>query len=151
TLLAGRVVWFYLGKLLLPVNLTFIYPRWALNAGVWWHYLFSLGVLGAVATTWLLRRKWRAPLAVSLLFIGTLFPVLGFFNVFRFVFSFVADHFQYLASAAIIAAASDAFTVISRRLEWTREQGLTLSIALLAVLGMMTWRQSLAYADAQTL
>lgn len=151
TLLAGRVVWFYLGKLLLPVNLTFIYPRWAPNPGLWWHYLFPLAVLGAVITTWMLRHKWRAPLAVSLLFIGTLFPVLGFFNVFPFIFSFVADHFQYLASAGIIAAASAAFTVFSARMEWTRWQSLTLTITLLAVLGMMTWRQSLAYTDAQTL
>jgi protein O-mannosyl-transferase len=151
TILAGRVVWFYLGRLLLPVNLTFIYPRWSLNPLVWWHYLYPLGVLGAVATTWMLRRKWRAPLAVSLLFIGTLFPVLGFFNVFPFIFSFVADHFQYLASAGIIAAASATFAVISTRMEWPRWQGLTLSIALLALLGTMTWRQSLVYTDAQTL
>ena len=40
------------------------------------------------------------------LFIGTLFPVLGFCNVFPFLFSFVADHFQYLASLGLIALAS---------------------------------------------
>ena len=31
------------------------------------------------------------------IFAGTLFPVLGFLNVYPFLFSFVADHFQYLA------------------------------------------------------
>ena len=30
-LLAGRVVWFYLGKLLWPANLIFIYPRWEVS------------------------------------------------------------------------------------------------------------------------
>jgi len=63
----------------------------------------------------------------------------------------VADHFQYLASAGIIAAASATFAVMSARMEWPRWQGLTLSIALLTLLGMMTWRQSLVYIDAQTL
>ena len=34
---------------------------------------------------------------------GTLFPALGFVNVFPFRYSFVADHFQYLASMPILA------------------------------------------------
>ena len=37
------------------------------------------------------------------LFAGTLFPALGFINVFPMPYSFVADHFQYLAGSAVIA------------------------------------------------
>jgi len=46
---------------------------------------------------WALRNRSRAPIAAFLFFTATLFPVLGFFNVYPFRYSFVADHFQYLA------------------------------------------------------
>src|SRR5581483_1953276 len=39
----------------------------------------------------------------ALLFILGLFPALGFFNYLPMRYSFVADHFQYIASAALIA------------------------------------------------
>ena len=40
--------------------------------------------LGAVLLCWILRRWGRGPLAALLFFIGTLFPALGFLNVFPF-------------------------------------------------------------------
>ena len=54
-------------------------------------------------TCWLFRNRSRAPLAAFLFFTAMLFPVLGFFNVYPFKFSFVADHFQYLACIGPIA------------------------------------------------
>ena len=50
----------------------------------------------------LAARRYRGPLASFLIFAGTLFPVLGFLNVYPFRYSYVADHFQYLASLGII-------------------------------------------------
>ncbi len=53
--------------------------------------------------TWGVRRLGRVPLAAILFFGGTLFPALGFFNVYPMRYSYVADHFQYLASLGPIA------------------------------------------------
>ncbi len=97
TLLAARVLWFYVGKLLWPADLTFFYPLWDVSAEAsgWVGYLIAACAVTMAA--WLLRHRTRAPLAVWLLYVGTLFPALGYFKVFPFQFSYVADHFQYLA------------------------------------------------------
>src|SRR5437763_1593938 len=96
-LIAARDFWFYLFKLLWPVKLTFIYPRWQISSAVWWQYLFPLALILLLAVLWQLRKNFRAPLAAALVFLGLLFPALGFINVYPFIYSFVADHFQYLA------------------------------------------------------
>jgi protein O-mannosyl-transferase len=151
-LLAGRVVWFYLGHLVWPSDLIFIYPRWVVSRYVWWQWLFPVAGLLLVAGLWAIRRLSRGPLAGLLFFVGTLTPVLGFFNVYPFKFSFVADHFQYLASLGVIAVASaGAAMVLERISEGRRAAGYAACLALLATLGTLTWRQSRMYADDQTL
>jgi tetratricopeptide (TPR) repeat protein len=151
-LLAGRVFWFYLGKLLWPAELIFIYPRWEVSQSVWWQYLFPAAALALLSAAWALRKKTRTPLAALLLFGGTLFPVLGFFNVYPFRYSFVADHFQYLAGLAIIVLLSAGIaTSLERRRPWGRHAGTLACAALLAILAALTWRQSTMYADMETL
>ena len=105
-IIAGRAVWFYLGKLVWPVHLNFIYPRWEPSSLTRAECLYPAGAIALLAVLWRLRTRARAPLAAMLLFVGSLFPVLGFLNVYAFVFSFVADHFQYLASLSIFALAA---------------------------------------------
>jgi protein O-mannosyl-transferase len=152
SLLAGRVIWFYLGKLVWPVDLMFVYPRWPVGASTWPQGLFLLGTLTVLAAFWTIRRRSRAPLAVSLFFIGSLFPVLGFLNVYPFVFSFVADHFQYIPSLGIIAATAALLTTLwERGGARVRGLGLGLCLALLGALGVLSWRQSRLYRDPRTL
>jgi tetratricopeptide (TPR) repeat protein len=104
-LVAGRALWFYAGKLAWPYPLVFFYPRWALDTLVWWQYLYPAAVLAVLVLLWWARnRMGRGPLAAVLIFAGVLTPVLGFFDVYAYMFSFVADHFQYQACIALIAA-----------------------------------------------
>jgi Flp pilus assembly protein TadD len=151
-LIAGRATWFYLGKLFWPVNLIFIYPRWHVSQVVWWQYLFpALAALLLGALAWLQRWR-RGPLAALLFFVVTLFPALGFFNVYPFRFSFVADHFQYLASIGpivlVTVGISTGFNGFEKqRLFWRPALG----GILLAALGVLTWRQCGMYADLETL
>jgi protein O-mannosyl-transferase len=151
-LIAGRVIWFYLGKLFWPLDLTFIYPRWQISQNIWWQYLFPASVLVLLAVLAWLGRRSRAPLAGLLFFVGTLFPVLGFMNVFPFRYSLVADHFQYLASVGMITLAAAGITLFfERRLIPQWPVGYFLSGTLLACLTVLTWRQNTMYSDIETL
>jgi tetratricopeptide (TPR) repeat protein len=147
-LLAGRVVWFYAAKLLWPANLVFNYPRWKItDASIGAHgYLIALVI--AFAGLAALCRRSRAPLASGLLFAGTLFPTLGFFNVYGFIYSYVADHWQYLASMGMIAPLCAGITVSMRGLPLgVRRSAAAVFLTSLAVL---TWNQAGMYHDLAT-
>ncbi|HTZ21082.1 MAG TPA: tetratricopeptide repeat protein [Opitutaceae bacterium] len=151
SLLAGRVVWFYLGKLLWPAGLAFFYPRWTIDASVAWQWFFPGAALLLLAGLVWWQKRHRAPLAAALLFGGTLVPVLGFVNVYPFVFSYVADHFQYLASLGPIAFLAAAATRGFALAPWPRWSGPALAAVVLLILGALTWRQSDTYRDVITL
>ena len=145
-LIAGRAAWFYLGKLVWPADLVFIYPRWNVDAVALSQYLYPAAAVAAVGGLWARRKRFPGALAAALFFLGTLFPALGFFDVYPFLFSFVADHFQYLASIGIIALAASGIASMPRR-----RAGQGVSLAVLAILAALTWKQSHLYADAETL
>jgi Flp pilus assembly protein TadD len=210
-LLAGRVFWFYLGKLVWPANLIFIYPRWAVDASDIDQWLWLASAVAVVAgLVWCARsqrsgassqppcgnvgapvasqpviapnavapakaRLCRSVLAALLLFGGTLFPVLGFFDVYPFRHSYVADHFQYLASLAIFALIGAGLTRAVRfgrlgepSLPPTSASGRDASprrpapaagrwvarvfpFVLLCIFGVLTFRQTRMYRDVFTL
>ncbi|MFQ5465020.1 MAG: tetratricopeptide repeat protein [Thermodesulfobacteriota bacterium] len=102
-LLPGRVVWFYISKLLWPAELTFIYERWNLDPGDPAAWLYPAALVAALLALYFLRGRIGRWAAGGLAyFVLTLLPALGFFNVYPFRYSFVADHFQYLASLGVI-------------------------------------------------
>jgi tetratricopeptide (TPR) repeat protein len=150
-LLAGRVIWFYMGKVVWPVNLMFTYPRWNVDPAAGGQYLYPIGVLALAAGLWLLRRRYRGTLAGFLFFVGTLFPALGFFNVFPFIYSYVADHFQYLATLGILVPSACGLAVARERIPAARRLLPAAAGVLLATLFVLTWRQSGMYRDAETL
>jgi tetratricopeptide (TPR) repeat protein len=140
--LAGRALWFYAFKLVWPAELTFIYPRWQISASVLWQWLFPFTGIVVVAMLWLLRgRIGRGPLVAVLFFATTLFPALGFIDVYPFRYSFVADHFQYLASVGIIVMAAAALSRLPK----------AVPAVLLAVLAFLTWQQVGSYRNLETL
>jgi tetratricopeptide (TPR) repeat protein len=101
---AGWALWFYLDKALLPLNLNMIYPRRTIDATALPAYLPLLLWVGGLSVCWWLRRSWgRAALFGLGVFAVTLFPVLGFFDMYFLALSRVSDHFQYLPLIAVIA------------------------------------------------
>lgn len=151
-LVAGRAVWFYAGKLIWPINLIFIYPHWAIDGRVAWQYAFPIAAFAVLLTFFLIRRAARGPLAAALLFVGTLFPALGFVNVYPFVYSFVADHFQYLAAAIAISATCSGLTIVAGRFPRFGQETLKiLAGCVLAILAALSAFQCSMYSDVETL
>ena len=152
-LLAGRAVGFYLWKLVWPAELIFTYPHWTVDAGSWSQWLVALVPVAVAVLFYSVRRRSRSPLAALLIFSGSLFPVLGFVNVYPFRYSYVADHFQYLASLAMLVAVAAAMTQWSERQADLRLRRVlrAAAVALVALLGVRTWRQAHDYASAETL
>ena len=151
-LVAGRAIWFYAGKLVWPFGLNFVYPRWTVDAAVWWQWLFPLGVLAVGAVLWALRRRTRGPLAALLFFVGSLFPVLGFVNLYGARYSWVWDHWQYLPDLGLLALIAAGLTAGWRRAALRlRGLGPGLVAVLAVLLGALTWAHCGMFHDDQTL
>src|SRR5947209_5504269 len=154
-LIAGRLLWFYVGKLFWPENLTLIYPFWHIDQSAWWQYLFPAAVLILFAALWSFRKKWRGPFAAALSFLVLLFPVLGFFNLSFFMSApasdhyaaiFRADHFQYLASiAAIVPVAAGLMQTALFAGKRLRPVMAAAGVALLGVLGMISYAHATTF------
>lgn len=151
--LAGRTVFFYLQKFLLPLDLSFIYPRWKVDAHAPLQWLPALGALVLLALAWRFRvRVGRGPFAFLLLFGGVLFPAMGFFNVYPMRFSWVADHFAYQAVA--VAAASIVCGAAAWTAGWSAKAtraAAAFAVAAIALLGALTFRQGRIYRDEEAL
>jgi len=141
-LVAGRALWFYVYKLFWPAKLTFIYPKWPINTGVIGQWMFPAAAGIVVLILWGARRRiGRGPLVAALFFAVTLAPALGFVDVFPFRYSYVADHFQYMACAGLLVLAAVGLRKLPR-------PALAVILLLLAVL---SWRQTAIYRNLETL
>jgi protein O-mannosyl-transferase len=149
-LVAGRGIWFHLAKLCWPAGLSFMYPRWAVDSGAWWQYLFPLGAVALAAGLWAIRGWSRAPLAAFLYFCGTLFPVLGFATLYTHRYSFVANHYQYLACIGPIALAAALLTKAAGRLESPAARWLAVA-APVALLAGVSHADAAKFASLETL
>jgi protein O-mannosyl-transferase len=176
-IIAGRAIWFYLAKLIWPHPLIFIYPRWEIDSSQLTAYLPLLAALTGLLFLWLNRAKWsRAVLFALAYYVVSLFPVLGFFNVYFFRYSFVSDHFQYLASMGPLALVGAGLTILVGRFcetplkaafdtdvlqlsaQTVQPPGALKKAPLLGICGVlvlslvfMTWRQTAVYHNLVTL
>jgi len=167
-IIAGRAIWFYVAKLAWPYPLIFIYPRWKINSSQLLAYLPLVAALGGLLVLWLIRAKWsRAVFFAAAYYVVSLFPVLGFFSVYFFRYSFVSDHFQYLASMGPLALAGAGIVTGCSRLAASRwlsslpsisRHGTMVRTRLVGICGVLllslvflTWRQTALYHDLVTL
>jgi protein O-mannosyl-transferase len=140
---ASHALWFYPFKLLLPLKLTFSYPRSDTPSYLWLLSFPSLAVLLLI----LLFRWGRKPTVAVLFYVAAILPLLGFINCYTFRYSFVADHYQYLPCAGLIALLAGVLTSSIRSPWFSR---LTMACVLL-FLGSLTWNQCHIYKNKESL
>jgi len=151
-LVASRAVWFYLSKIFWPSNLTFIYPRWNISPSDLLNYIWLIAGIGACVAIYFLRRSLgRSVEVAAAFFVATLSPVLGFIMLFTFRYTFVADHYQYLACIGPIALASAGVVSLSHKFAQYRTVIISGALLIVASLGALTWRQAATYTDIETL
>ncbi len=153
-ILAGRAAWFYAAKLLWPMDLCFTYPQWKLPVGDIMAWVPLAGLVAGAGMLWRFRRTvWgRATIFGLGYFVVALLPVLGFFDIYFFRYSFVGDHFQYLASMGFLALVVSGGEVICERGgHWGRDLGTVAVTAALFTLGSCTWKQTHVYHSVETL
>jgi tetratricopeptide (TPR) repeat protein len=151
-LIASRAVWFYLGKLIWPSTLTFIYPRWTISPTHLLDYAWLLAAGALCALIYFARRYvGRSVEVATVFFVATLSPVLGLIMLYTFRYTFVADHYQYLASIGPIALVSAGVASLAGTFERSRPLIFGTAVVMVATLAVLTWRQSAMYADLEGL
>ena len=151
-LVASRAVWFYLSKIFWPSNLTFIYPRWNISPADLIDYIWLLAGMAACVAIYFIRRYFgRSVEVAAAFFVATLTPVLGFIMLFTFRYTFVADHYQYLACIGPIALAGAGIASLSDKFAQFRAVIVSVALLVVASLGSLTWRQAATYTDIETL
>ena len=158
-LIASRALWWYAGKIILPIDLSIIYPLWDISVMQPLAWLYVVGAAAVAAALWLLRdRIGRGPMAGALFFAVTLSPTLGFVDYDYMLYSFVADRYQYIAGigvmAVVVGCAAHGVTAVhsAGRLPVFASIGiLGVKASVLVAFGMLTWQQSSVYRDNITL
>lgn len=152
-LIAGHALWFYTGKFFWPLNLTFSYPQWKIDLSDILQYGWLAACLAAAVILWYWRRKLgKGAIAAIVFFVGTLLPVIGFISLYTFVYTYVADHYQYFASIGPIALVTAiGYRAASKLGERGRNIAKIIAGLMLMTLGTLTWRQCHAYKNMESL
>lgn len=159
--LPGKIILFYLYKLVFPFEFIFFYPKWQIDPSILWQWLPSVCVvLMAVVLYYYKEKIGKGAFALFLCFGASLFPALGFFNVFPMMYSYVADHFQYIASisAIILLCGTGEFiikTIVFERISITpKKQQVVIFFILVPIvsfLGFKSYSYSKVFESRETL
>ncbi|MFV1994699.1 MAG: tetratricopeptide repeat protein [Verrucomicrobiales bacterium] len=146
---AGRIPFFYLLKILFPHPMIFMYPRWEMNGRIPLEFLPAIALVAI--SVFLLRHysTWgRLPLLALGAFLVTLFPVLGFFDVYGMRYTFVADHWAYLPALPILVFLGGSLgTALKDHKFLRRLSGGT----ILVICGVLSWQHAHAFKSLEIL
>jgi cytochrome c-type biogenesis protein CcmH/NrfG len=142
---AGWIVWFYLFKVLLPLNLIPIYPKWQIDASNPVSFLPDLLIVAVFVIGWRFRRTWgKAVLGGFGYFVLLLSPVAGFIDLSFMRATLVADHWQYFALIGPIALVSAGLVAL-----WRHQSNWLVAVSALLLAGclLLTGKHSQTYSS----
>lgn len=151
-LAAAAALWFYVGKLVWPVELKTLYPRWNVTLSVPW-VLPLIGLAASAAAIGLWRRRLGGLTLWGLgHFVLCAALALGLTPFGYLVHAPVADHFIYLSSIGLFAVVGIWLPRALELLPGGRTPALLGAIAVvgLSTLSVMTWQRSGVYRDRLT-
>jgi tetratricopeptide (TPR) repeat protein len=151
--IAGKSLWFYLEKLVYPLNLITIYPQWKLTVNLFTRFFYPITFLGFLGLLYTGRRYYgRGAFAALTFFAITLAPTLGFIDFSYMYHSYAADRFQYLASIGPLtlfgAWGYRLYTTTS--INWKPILRM-FGILIIALLGFLSWKQAERYDNDEIL
>ncbi|MBF0279318.1 MAG: tetratricopeptide repeat protein [SAR324 cluster bacterium] len=155
-LIATHSPFFYLGKIIFPEPLIFFYPRWKLDPAQLSLWLPLLSLFGSTGIClWKFHQWGRSILLGMLAYLIMLFPVMGFFNNAWHRFSFVADHWIYLPSIVVMTIVIHGVSVFgsgkTNQAFPSEKVFVPVMLVLFLILSGLTWKQTKAYQNAETL
>jgi tetratricopeptide (TPR) repeat protein len=144
---AGYVFWFYLGKALLPLNLSVVYSEWKVDAMTVAAYLPDLLIIAVFAVCWLYRKTWGWHSLLGLgCFAAALFPAMGFFDAQFMTRWQVSDHLQYIPMIAITALAAAALA------GWLKSADFQVTaVLLLLALCVLSFQRAVVFRSEEAL
>ena len=93
------------------------------------------------------KRVGKGPLAAVVFFVSATAPVPAAFNLYFMRYSYVADHFYYLASMGLVALASAGMCSALP----SRRSLLAVALPIVGVLGALNWQHCKTFRDEETL
>ncbi|MBL4701773.1 MAG: tetratricopeptide repeat protein [Phycisphaeraceae bacterium] len=133
--LLGQTLWFYASKLVLPIDIRFIYARWQVDATQMLQWLPTLGLILVLGLFVKMRKKWgNGPLVGLLYFFAAVGPLV-FMTVAYMRFSYVANHWVYWASLGFTALMATAVAQIFTH----QKLRVAVMLVIVCALGTRSW------------
>jgi protein O-mannosyl-transferase len=151
---AGMAVWWYAGKVFVPVRLMSIYPKWRFDSPQLLEWLPLIALLSLLAIFWLWRNRGaRGAFLALACFVVALLPTLGFVRMaYLRSGTLVADHHQYFADVSLIAFFSAGVaSVWAWRERAAKIATIAIILLLLGAMGTYTYGRAEIYRNEETL
>lgn len=115
--IAGKDIWFYVGKLFWPHPILMVYPRWQVHGFTTIDLLYPLtAALAAAGCFALCKRLGRGLFAAAAIYAVMVSPALGFVSFAGMNITFVADHYFYVGCISLIVLAVQAGAIVISKL-----------------------------------